>query len=125
MRQSQRGVTFIGWLVLLVPVAIVGYAGIRLVPIYLNYQRVAKAISALGAEFEGAGPGAGGASVARMREELEKRFDIEGIEHPAPKDIDIHREGEHWVAIVDYEDLAPMFGNVSLLVQFHKQVDMQ
>ncbi|MGA2024390.1 MAG: DUF4845 domain-containing protein [Steroidobacteraceae bacterium] len=125
MRRSQRGVTFIGWLMLLVPVAIVGYAFIRLVPIYLNYQRVAKAITALGAEFEGAGPGGGATSVARMREELEKRFDVEGIEHPAPKDIDIHREGEHWVAIVDYEDLAPMFGNVSLLVQFHKQVDMQ
>jgi Domain of unknown function (DUF4845) len=121
MRQSQRGVTFIGWLVLLAPVAIIGYAGIRLVPIYLNYQRVAKAISALAADSDGAN----GSSVARMRESLEKRFDVEGIEHPAPKDIDIHREGEHWVAVVDYEDLAPMFGNVSLLVQFHKQVDMQ
>jgi hypothetical protein len=123
MRQSQRGVTFIGWLVLLVPIAIVGYAGIRLVPIYLNYQRVSKAIAQLGAESSGGG--VEGVSVARFRESLEKRFDVEGIEHPTPKDVDIHREGDHWVAVLDYEDLAPMIANVSLLVQFHKQVDMQ
>jgi hypothetical protein len=29
------------------------------------------------------------------------------------------------VVIADYEDLVPMFGNVSLVVQFHKQVEMQ
>ena len=119
MRHSQRGITFIGWLVLLVPVAIVGYAGIRLTPIYLNYMRVAKSLSQTVSEAKGES-----ASAQSLRISLEKHFDIEGIEHPASKDIDIHREGDHWVAIADYEDLAPMFGNVSLLVQFHKQVEV-
>ena len=39
----QRGITFIGWLFLLMPVAIVVYGGIRLAPVYLNYMKVAKA----------------------------------------------------------------------------------
>ena len=30
MRRHQRGVTTLGWLILLIPVAIVFYAGIRL-----------------------------------------------------------------------------------------------
>ena len=42
MRQRQRGITFIGWIVLLIPVAIVGYALIRVAPVYLNYMKVAK-----------------------------------------------------------------------------------
>ncbi len=121
MRQSQRGITLIGWLVLLVPIAIVGYAGIRLVPIYLNYQRVSSALVQVGQEAKAGDAG----SAQALRNSLEKRFDIESIEHPTARDIDIHRDGDHWVASVDYEDLAPMFGNVSLLVQFHKQVDMQ
>ena len=50
MRHSQRGITLIGWLVLLVPIAIVVYAGIRLAPIYLNYMRVAKALSQTASE---------------------------------------------------------------------------
>jgi hypothetical protein len=120
MRRSQRGVTFIGWLFLLTPVAILVYTGIRLVPIYLNYMRVAHALSQLSDESKG-----GSSTLAALRLSLERRFDVEIIEHPSPRDVDIHREGDHWVAIADYEDLVPIFGNVSLLVQFHKQVEMQ
>ncbi len=123
MRHSQRGVTFIGWLVLLVPVAIVVYGGIRLAPMYLNYMRVSKSLSRMVTETHTAGNGP--ASPQEMRVTLGKLFDIESIERPEVKDIDIHREGDHFVAIADYEDVAPMFGNISLLVQFHKQVDMQ
>ena len=47
MRRSQRGVTFLGWLLLLTPVAIVIYAGIRLTPVYLNYMRVARSLDRL------------------------------------------------------------------------------
>ena len=119
MRHSQRGVTFIGWLVLLVPVAIVVYAGIRLAPIYLNYMRVSKSLAQLASESKGE------ASTAdTLRTSLDKHFNIEGIEKPTVKDIDIHRESGHWVAVGDYEDVAPMFGNISLLVQFHKEVDI-
>jgi hypothetical protein len=121
MRHSQRGITFIGWLVLLVPVAIVVYAGIRLAPIYLNYMRVAKSLSQTGSEAKGGDS----TNAQALRVSLEKHFDIEGITHPTVQDIDIHRENDHWVAIVDYEDVAPMFSNVSLLVQFHKVVQVQ
>lgn len=122
MRHSQRGITFIGWLFLLVPIAIVVYAGIRLAPIYLNYMRVAKSLSETASENKDAGTGLNPTAV---RVALAKHFDIEGIEHPDVKDVDIHRDGDHWVAVADYEDLAPLFGNISLLVQFHKQIEMQ
>ncbi len=120
MRHSQRGVTFIGWLVLLTPVAVVGYAAIRVVPMYLNYMRVAKSLTQLVTESNNSTP-----TADSLRNSLGKHFDIESIEHPALKDIDIHREGEHWVAIAEYEDVAPLFGNISLLLQFSKQVEIQ
>jgi hypothetical protein len=121
MRYSQRGVTFIGWVILLIPVAIVVYAGIRLTPVYLNYMRVAQALTQLATEHQG------GVTLdpQQLRVSLEKRFDIDSIENPDVKSVDIHREGDHFVAISDYEDTIPMFGNISLLVQFHKRVDMQ
>jgi hypothetical protein len=120
MRRSQRGVTAIGWLFLLAPVAVLVYTTIRLVPIYLNYMRVAHSLSQIADESKG-----GPSTLAQLRLSLERHFDIEIIEHPGPRDVDVHREGDHWVMIADYEDLVPMFGNVSLLVQFHKQVEMQ
>ncbi|MFI4905311.1 MAG: DUF4845 domain-containing protein [Steroidobacteraceae bacterium] len=120
MRHTQRGITFIGWLVLLVPVAIIVYAGIRLTPIYLNYMRVAKSLSETVSEVKAADS----TNAQAMRVSLAKHFDIEGITHPTAQDVDIHRENEHWVAVIDYEDLAPLFANISLLVQFHKQVEV-
>jgi hypothetical protein len=123
MRRTQRGITFIGWLVLMVPVAIVVYAGIRLAPMYLNYMRVTRSLQQLADENKG-GEASNPASVQMLKNSLEKRFDIESIDHPAVKDIDIHRDGEHWVAIANYEDVAPLFGNISILVQFDKQVDI-
>jgi hypothetical protein len=120
MRHSQRGVTFIGWLILLVPVGIVFYGGLKLVPIYLNYMRVAKAMNGMSEDAKGGDA----TSMNAMRSSLDRRFEIEGIEHPTLKEIEIHRDGDHWLAVVDYEDVTPLFGNVSILVQFHKEVEV-
>jgi hypothetical protein len=121
MRHSQRGVTMIGWLFLLVPLAIIVYAGIRLAPIYLNYMRVARSLQQLSDETKS--DASSTTTGDMLRNALTKRFDIESIEHPNIKDIDIHRDGDHWVAEANYEDLAPLFGNISLLVQFDKRVE--
>ena len=122
MRKTQRGVTLLGWIVLLIPVAIVVYGGIRVTPHYLNYFRVLHALETIKGEV-GGDPGAAGAQL--LRQSLEKRFDIEGIEKPSPKDVDLHREGDHWVAGVDYDDSEPLFGNISLTLTFTRQVELR
>lgn len=121
MRKSQRGVTFIGWLVLLAPVGLLVYVGIRLTPIYLNYFRVVRSLEQLATESKGETQ----INPAAVHTTLDKRFDVQYVDHPAAKDIDVHRDGDHWVAIADYEDVAPLFGNVSILIQFNKQVELQ
>ncbi len=120
MRSSQRGVTFIGWLFLLIPVAILVYVGIRLTPLYLNYVRVARSLQQTAMQFQDGGT----ITPQSVRNTLDKRFDIESIEYPTAKDIDIHREGEGWVMIADYQGEAPLFANISLVVDFHKEVEL-
>jgi hypothetical protein len=120
MRHSQRGVTFIGWVLLLTPVAILIYVVIRLTPIYLNYMSVTKALSQLASENKGETT-----SADALRNALDKHFQVGYVEKPTAKDIDIHREGSHWDVVADYEETAPLFGNVSLLIEFHKEVDIQ
>jgi len=69
--------------------------------------------------------GGEGLTADGVRLALDKHFQVGYIEHPTAKDIDIHREGSQWTMIADYEDVAPLFGDMSLLVQFHKQVEIQ
>jgi hypothetical protein len=120
MRKSQRGVTFIGWVFLLVPLAILLYGAIRLTPVYLTYMSVAKIMDKVANDTEGTQ-----VNPAALRVSIDKSFEIESINSPTAKDIDIRREGDHWIAVADYEEVAPLFGNVSLLAQFHKQVTLK
>ena len=115
MRDSQKGVTLIGWLVLLTPLAVVVYAGIRLAPIYLNYMKVAKAIDSSASELKG------DANPQAIRTAIDKHFEIDMVEYPTIKDIKVTRDGAAWVIESQYDDEAPLFGNVSLRVTFDKK----
>ena len=120
-RQEQRGLTFIGWLVLLIPLAIVGYAAIRLTPVYLNYMKVVRSMEQVATDFrsdESLNPG-------MIRGSLEKRLDVESVNFPAPKDIAVRRDGRTWIQQAKYEDVAPLFGEISLLVAFDKTVRIE
>ena len=120
MRAKQSGVTLIGWIVLLIPVAICFYAGIRVMPVYLNYMKVAKTLEQVKSEFKG-----GDASNAStIRTAVEKHLNIESVDYPDIKDIKITREGKSWIVSAAYDDQAPLFSNVFILVTFDKSVTL-
>ncbi len=116
MKRTQRGVTMIGWICLLIPVAIVGYSAIRLIPVYLNYTKIARSMEQLGQESRASD------SQRNLRFALEKRLDIEQVEFPEAKDFTIRRDGQSWVVEIEYEDGAPLLSNISLAAKFAKSV---
>ena len=114
----QRGVTFLGWLFLLAPLAVVFYAGIRLTPVYLNYMRVARSLEQTASSITVPE----GAPVDRQSifNALSRHFEVESIDFPSVKDVTIQRDGSSWVIEAKYQDTAPLFANVSLLIDFDK-----
>jgi Domain of unknown function (DUF4845) len=118
--RRQRGVTAIGWVCLLIPVALVLYAGIRLTPVYLNYMRVARSLSQIADEAKGDDS----TNANSLRVALDKRLDIEGVEYPATKDFIIRKDGQAWIMEISYEEAAPYVSNVALLVTFRKSVQI-
>jgi uncharacterized protein DUF4845 len=117
MRSKQTGITFIGWIILLIPLAICLYAGLRLAPVYLNYMKVARTLEQVKSEFKD-GAGDNGA----IRTALQKHLYIESVDYPEIKDIKISRDGMAWTISADYDDQAPLFSNVFILVTFDKSV---
>jgi hypothetical protein len=120
MRSKQAGVTFIGWIILMVPIAICGYAGIRLAPVYLNYMKVVRSLDDVKSEFKGGDAG----SQTAIRNALEKHLNIQSVDYPDIKDIKITRDGKEWVVNAAYDDQAPLFSNVFILVSFDKTVTL-
>jgi hypothetical protein len=110
----------IGWIFLLIPMAMVGYAAIRLVPVYLNYSRVAKSLNQIAEEAGGDGS----ATADSLRIALDKRLDIEGVEFPTIKEFTIRRSGQVWIMEVNYEESIPYVSNINLLATFRKTVQV-
>ncbi|MFZ1906636.1 MAG: DUF4845 domain-containing protein [Steroidobacteraceae bacterium] len=117
MRTRQRGVTAIGWIILMIPFAIVGYAGIRLAPVYLNYMKVVRALDEVAGDPDG-----GSLNPESIRTKIDRHFEIDMVDYPTAKDMKITRDGTTWEVEATYEDDAPLFANISLHVVFDKLV---
>ena len=120
MRRRQQGMTFIGLLCVLVLVGIVGYAGVRLAPLYLNYMKVARAMETTATEVKGDNP-----DVTAIRNTLERHWEVEDPTSVSYKDIEITRDDSGVSMHVAYDDAAPYVANVSLAVHFDKTVKVR
>ena len=116
MRKKEKGVTAIGWVFLLTPLAILAYAGIRLTPVYLNYMKVVRAMQQAAADNRNA------SDAQPIRTAIDRHFEIDMVEFPTIKDITVKRDGGGWLIEAAYDDEVPLFGNVSLRVTFDKKV---
>jgi anaerobic selenocysteine-containing dehydrogenase len=120
MRRHQHGMTFIGLLCILVLVGTIGYAGLRLVPLYLNYMKVARSMDAAAADAKGENPDPG-----TLRNSLERHWEIEDITGVDYKDVEVVKDERGIALHVAYDDSAPYIANVSLAVHFDKTVKVR
>ena len=120
MRQNQQGMTFIGLLCILALVGMIGYAGIRLSTVYLNYMKVARTLDVTAAEFKSENP-----DPAAIRISLQRHWQIEDISGVDANDVEIVKEEGAVTMHVVYDDSVPYIANVSLSVHFDKTVKVQ
>ncbi len=120
MRQRQQGMTFIGLLCILAVVGMLGYAVIRLIPVYLDYMKISRTMEMTATEVKGENPDPG-----NIRRILDRHWQIEDPTAVETKDIEITK-GDGGVSMhVVYDDVVPYVSNVSLSVHFDKTVKVQ
>jgi hypothetical protein len=120
MRQRQQGMTFLGLLCILAMAGIIGYAGVRLVPLYLNYMKVVRTMESTATEVKGDNP-----DPAAMRLSFNRHWAIEDITVVTEKDIEIIKDDTGVTMHIAYDDSVPYIANVSLAVHFDKTVKVQ
>ena len=117
MKQRQRGATFLGMVTILLILGAALYAGLRLVPVYLEYTKVARALEQVRDEHS-----AIDTNQQMIRNSLERRWDVEDIKSIGWKEIVIKKTGEGYEVRAEYNVERPFVANVYLLTKFNKMV---
>lgn len=121
MHRKAKGITLIGFAILLCVAGFFAYAAMRLIPAYTEYFGVVKAM-----DQESKEPGAGQKTLDQLRRDLSKKFDTQYVEdqNVPPQAINAVRENGKSILRVAYERRIPFMYNVDLLVSFDHSVNL-
>jgi hypothetical protein len=118
-RRREAGITVIGFLLLAVVFGVIGFAIIKIVPLYMQRMRVQTVLEDLQQELAGSGTLTG----TSIRLALEARMNIEYLKIPR-EEIEIAREGEGWRVHVTHEARASFIADLSFVVDIDEQIEI-
>lgn len=119
--RRQRGVTMIGWVFLLIPMAIVIYAGIRVGPEYYEYYKLLSAMKSAASELKSDET----LTQQSIRAALQRRFDTSYVDDVKSSELVVRKNDSTWVIVAEFEKVVPLFGNLNLLLQFNETVPIE
>ncbi|HYT84820.1 MAG TPA: DUF4845 domain-containing protein [Burkholderiales bacterium] len=109
--RNQRGITVLGMLGIGIIIVFVAIGGLKIAPAYIEYFTVKKAIVGV-AQTTGKG------TVGEVRQAFDRRAQIDDIDVISGKDLEITKEGNDIVISFAYPKRIPLFGNVSVVIEF-------
>jgi hypothetical protein len=111
-RTKQRGLSIVGFLFVAAMVVMFVMIGFRLLPTYIEYYSVQKALEQALADTKDLN------STAEVRAAFQKRADAGYIESVSARDIEVVKTKNDLTASVSWTRKLPLVGNVSLFLEF-------
>ena len=106
-----KGITMIGFLVLLVIVGALAIVAFRAIPIYSEFFTVKRILRQINVDAMDTTP-------AEIRKQFELKASADYVSDVKARDLDIGKEGSRIVISVTYQKTVPLVANVSLLFDF-------
>ena len=117
MKQKQRGMTMLGFLMVLCLGIFFAYCAMKIVPMYIEYYSVKEALKGLANDAELAG-----ASKDKIRERYMRRLDMSYAENVKKMDAMKFESTDGGLKmIVNYERREPLFANLDVVGKFHAE----
>ena len=111
---KQRGITLIGFIIVLVVAGFFGYMGMVLGPAYSEYYGVVKAMNTVAA---GANPNT--PNITEIRRALDRQFNVGYVDSVSGKDAKLIRDKTTGNMLsMDYEVRKPFIYNIDFVVKF-------
>ena len=110
----QRGISFLGFILLAVGVIFVAILGMKLVPAYVHNAQVKQIFKAIAND-----PTMQSAPIKDIKESFRKRADTGYITDVSPDDIEISKEDGKLSLSISYAVKIPLVGNATLVLDFN------
>ena len=108
-RSAQRGISFLGLLILGVVLALLGIVGAKVVPTATEYMAIQKAVKKAAAE---------GDTVPAVRASFDRAASVDYISTLTGKDLEVTKQGDKVVVNLAYDKEIPLFGPAYLLIKY-------
>jgi hypothetical protein len=115
---KQRGITFIGLVLIIAAVIFIATIGIKLYPPYVEFMTVKKAINRIGSDSAFATM-----SPKDIKDSFDKSASIDSIRVITSNDLVIGKGEGKPVVSADYQVVVPIIANVSALLDFFASTD--
>lgn len=115
MRNGQRGMTYLGMLILMIIIAFCAIVVIKVMPVYLEHFKVESSLKSLAQDSK-----ANMAQLppAEIRKLLMRRLEVNDVSYVKKENIAISREGNKTMVDVSYEARVTLFFNLDLVARF-------
>lgn len=114
MKRTQRGMTLIGFILVLGVVGVFAYMGMKLIPMYSEYYSVKQALAGLAAE-----PGITDNDPAKIKDLFFRRLYISYAENIKPEHVKIVRKDAGYEMTVNYEVRKQLIANIDVVGKFN------
>ena len=113
MRNRQRGVTLMGLIVGSVVLIFVALLGMKLLPAYIEYFSIKKAVTSVALENRGRG-----SAVNDLRRGFDARQAIDDFQAVKGSDLEITKAGDGFTVTAAYRKEVPLFANIGVHIDF-------
>lgn len=113
MRARQRGITLLGLIMGSFVLVFVALLVMRLLPSYIEYFTIKKAVVSISNQMRGQG-----GSANDVRRAFDSRQAIDDFKAIKATDLEITKQGNDFLIVAAYRKEIPLFANIGLYIDF-------
>ena len=111
--RTQKGLSLIGLLLVSGVLVFVALIGFKLMPAYIEYYAIKKAVSDIAH-----GPETRGGQAGDVMKSFDRRATIDNLNSITGKDLEVNKVGDGFEIVAAYTVQVPLFGNIKACIDF-------
>ena len=120
MQRTKKGMSVIGFLLMLVAVGFIALIAVRVIPVYLESFKAVQIMKRIQGDRDLVKGG-----IPAIRKTISRRMNIEQLSVVTMKDVKISKTKDGFLIEMEYEDRFPLLGNLDGVASFKWKAELK